>query len=95
MARWLGLVLLVPLFGLIPLADASPPDPSWIAGFYDNADYDDVVLAATSVAGVVADEAPAVVQPFPPSPWPVTLRDATGPQSAAPATSDSRAPPRV
>jgi hypothetical protein len=32
-----GLVLLV------PLGYASPPDPIWIGGGYDDADYDDVV----------------------------------------------------
>jgi hypothetical protein len=25
------------------LADASPPDPTWIPGLYDDADFDDVV----------------------------------------------------
>src|SRR2546422_2221002 len=36
---------------LPPLAHASPPDPSWVAGFWDDADYDDIVLA---VAGMTA-----------------------------------------
>lgn len=94
MARWLVLVSVVALLGLVPLAYASPPDPSWIAGLYDNADYDDAVLAATSVAGVVADEALAVVHPFPPSPWRMTSPDATGSPSVPAATSDPRAPPR-
>jgi len=34
---------------LAPLAHASPPDQTWIPGLYDNADYDDVVNAATAV----------------------------------------------
>ena len=38
---------------VVPLAYASPPDPTWIAGIYDNADYDDVVLAIASAEGVV------------------------------------------
>ena len=25
------------------MADASPPDQTWIGGVYDNADYDDVI----------------------------------------------------
>jgi hypothetical protein len=29
---------------LNPLAAASPPDPTWIHGFYDAADFDDVVI---------------------------------------------------
>ncbi len=36
---------------LPPLAHASPTDPSWVAGFWDDADYDDIVLA---VAGMTA-----------------------------------------
>jgi len=36
---------------LLPaLAYGSPPDPSWIPGLYDDADYDDVVLLATSAS---------------------------------------------
>jgi hypothetical protein len=42
-----GLVLLV-LATLPSLAYASPPDPSWIPGLYDDADYDDVVVLLTS-----------------------------------------------
>ena len=40
MAVLLGIALCVLLN---PLASASPPDPSWIPGFYDAADFDDVV----------------------------------------------------
>lgn len=51
--RLVVLPILVALVLLIPLAYASPPDPTWIAGLYDNADYDDVVLTATSTAGAL------------------------------------------
>jgi hypothetical protein len=44
---WLLLLL---VGGLTPLAYASPPDPSWIRGIYDDADYDDVVVLITSTA---------------------------------------------
>jgi hypothetical protein len=37
--------LLVALLTLAPLAYASPPDATWIGGFYDNGDGDDVVFA--------------------------------------------------
>ena len=37
------------MLALGPLAQASPPDQTWIPGLYDNADYDDVVSAATAV----------------------------------------------
>ena len=44
-------IVLTLLVGLTPLAYASPPDETWLAGFYDNADYDDVVIALTSASG--------------------------------------------
>ncbi len=46
-------VLLVVISAVIPLAYASPPDPSWVKGIYDDADFDDVVVFITSGAGVV------------------------------------------
>ena len=36
----------------VALAYASPPDPSWIPGVYDDHDFDDVVGMATEAAGV-------------------------------------------
>jgi len=57
--RFLSALLLIPLLGLTPLAYASPPDQTWIGGFYDDADYDDVVLLAMSLAVALADLAPA------------------------------------
>ncbi len=56
-------LLLGALLSLAPLAHASPPDATWIPGFYDNADYDDVVLAVTSAVTVVES---AVVDPVGP-----------------------------
>jgi hypothetical protein len=38
----LGVLLVLP-----PCAHASPTDPTWIPGFYDNNDYDDVILFIT------------------------------------------------
>ena len=38
---------------LTTMAFASPPDPIWIAGFWDDADYDDVVILVASASGVV------------------------------------------
>jgi hypothetical protein len=63
-AQWirpcLTLLLLAPLVWLTPLAYASPPDQTWIGGFYDDADYDDVVLLAMSLALALGDLAPAL-----------------------------------
>ena len=50
-----------------PLAYASPPDPSWVKGIYDDADFDDVVgLITTSGAGVVEPFLQADLRPVPP-----------------------------
>lgn len=41
--------LLVVLVAILPLAHASPPEPTWIAGIYDGDDLDDALSAATGV----------------------------------------------
>ena len=52
-------LLLGVLLALPALAHASPTDPTWIPGFYDDNDYDDVILfitgAVTAVDSHVAD----------------------------------------
>jgi len=46
-------ISLIPiLLVLLPLAHARPPDPVWIAGIYDEADLDDVVVAVASATGL-------------------------------------------
>ena len=50
--RCLVLVLLVCCGTLPLLAHASPPDPIWLPGIYDNADYDDVIGLLTDTAAV-------------------------------------------
>jgi hypothetical protein len=47
--RWCILGLLFFLLALVPLANPSSPDPLWIGGCYDAADFDDVILATTSL----------------------------------------------
>lgn len=46
------LALLVALVGVVALADASPIDPTWVPGIYDEGDHDDVVLALISASGL-------------------------------------------
>src|SRR5215831_2981325 len=56
----LGALLLLVALAIHPaLAHASPPDPSWIPGIYDDADFDDVVLL---VAAGYPAAAPAVIE---------------------------------
>ena len=49
----LALILLGCLLVLAPLAYASPSDPTWGSGVYDDADFDAIVDFITSEAGVV------------------------------------------
>jgi hypothetical protein len=49
--------LVAALLVLVALAYASPPDPGWISGLWDDDDHDDAVLRITAGA--------AAVEPFP------------------------------
>ncbi len=49
----LAVVLVASLAVLATLAYASPPDPSWISGLYDDADFDNIIGLITSGAGVI------------------------------------------
>jgi Na+-transporting NADH:ubiquinone oxidoreductase subunit NqrD len=61
----LVVALLVLVLGtLAPLAHASAPDPSWISGIYDGADYDDVVVLITFATGVVSPLRLADLEPM-------------------------------
>src|SRR5262245_57267520 len=57
----LPLLLLSGLVVIIPLAYAGPPDPTWIPGIYDNADYDDVVGFVTDGTAASSGQPPARV----------------------------------
>jgi len=49
-------LLLVAVVGVLtPIAEASPPDPSWIRGMYDDNDFDDVIGLITAGFGLVAE----------------------------------------
>jgi len=63
-ARALVLLLLVCLCGLSPLAYASPPDPTWIDGIFDDADGDDVIISISWAAWAVEFDPLAVVTPL-------------------------------
>ena len=56
--RLVGLGLVAVVLALAPAAYASPPDDSSLAGLYDNADFDDVILLMTGKLGAIH---PAIV----------------------------------
>lgn len=88
----IGMLTIVVLM-LTPLAEASPPDPTYVAGMWDDADYDDAVILATSSSGATHSRIEsdvtrslvvvALVSEGPDAVWPV----------AVPAPHSSRAPP--
>ena len=87
-----ALVLVVLLLGLTPSAYADPPDPTWIGGFWDDDDFDNVVAFIASTCAVVdyytVDAGPqwaliARVEPCEPNAAPAPLRSVVS----------SRAPP--
>ena len=63
-ARTLALLLLACLISVTPLADASPPDPTWTVRLYDDADGDDIVVSLTSAAWVVELTPPVSLIPL-------------------------------
>ena len=86
----LGVVVLATLPAL---AYASPPDPAWIQGIYDDADGDDIVALALSGTGHVPPAGLAHLQPIPPliGTLPDAIEDAPAPRSAS--AVQPRAPP--
>ena len=91
----LVLFLIACALTLTPLAYASPPDPTWQLGFFDDDDFDEVVGYITSAAGLA--EGP-VVRCLRPVPVLVILKGRQ-PEDPAPfvprSSSDPRAPPTV
>jgi hypothetical protein len=90
----LGLILVASILTLTPLAYADPPDPTWVTGFWDDDDFDDVVGYITSAAGwlpapVACDLRPAEL---PTVPRLVAFQVAV---SAPRPTSRPRAPPTL
>ena len=87
-----ALLLVALILGLTPLAYADPPDPTWIGGYWDDDDFDNVVafIASTCAIAVLCTVeagprwAPvARVEPCEPNAAPTPLRS----------VASSRAPP--
>jgi hypothetical protein len=74
------------------LAQASPPDPSWIPGIYDDADFDDVVTLVVMGTGILLLEAPVDLWFVPRVVETPTLPE-SAPEIPRAAPDHSRAPP--
>jgi hypothetical protein len=89
------LLLLVAVATLTPMAYASPPDPSWIKGVYDDGDFDDVVMLVTSGTAMVELAPLSELQPVaPPGILIVQSIDRRAPE-LSPASLRPRAPPAL
>jgi hypothetical protein len=87
------LLALVPaLVVLTPLAYASPPDPVWVEGFFDDYDHDDVVVFITS-AGAVFTAFPLDHETAPAPADPVSQGEEPPAQDRTFSGSTPRAPP--
>jgi len=87
------LLLLACHIALTPLAHASPPDPTWISGIYDDADYDDVVCLVTSGDGTIETVDLTNAHPLRPvAGWVSALESGWAPGLSG-FSSHSRAPP--
>jgi len=50
----LGDVLAVLIVGLTPIAYGDPPDPTWLGGYWDDDDFDNIVAFMASATAIVA-----------------------------------------
>jgi len=89
------LLLVVAMMSLAVLAYASPPDPDWISGLWDNGDYDDIILLVTSGVGIVDSHASEAGRPFVSVCARATAEDDDRLDVRPPLSSSTRAPPTV
>ncbi len=50
--RYCVVLLVAALLALVPAAYADPPDPTWIGGYWDDDDFDNVVIFIVSACAV-------------------------------------------
>ena len=89
----LVLVLMGLVVGLTPAAYALPPDPTWISGFWDDADYDDVNIMITSSVGAVDVLSLCEIGPVLSVLGVLGSSDETSPSAPATSPYQTRAPP--
>jgi len=91
-SRLLALLLILVVAGLVPAAYADPPDPTWLGGYWDDNDFDDVVILLDGTVAVV----PALTLDATPPRDVVAFVDcaeAPAVSTAVDATASPRAPP--
>jgi hypothetical protein len=81
-------------FGLVVAASADPPDPTWIAGCWDDDDQDNAVIAILAIPGWVAVAAPNLTTFVVHDPFVAVAKD-SGITIPVSCTIESRAPPLV
>jgi hypothetical protein len=91
--RACALFLFAALCALVPLAEAIPPDPSWIPGIYDAEDFDDHVVLATGTVAAVEHDIVVIVKSALIAAEHLGLSAADPLRSAVLRTSYGRAPP--
>ena len=87
------LALVVLLAATVPLAYASPPDPIWIGGVYDDDDLDDVVVLITWAVGIVESSPLDDARPVPAVVATLSLGDDAPALCQIRSSSQARAPP--
>ena len=83
-----GVVVCSPL-----LAYADPPDPTWIGGFWDDADYDDVIIRITSTKSIAESGLLCALEPHWVPIWSIPLADDRLTPSPAFTSHQPRGPP--
>ena len=95
MVRALVLLFAVLLsFGLVVVASADPPDPTWIAGCWDDDDQDNAIIAILAIPGWAATVAPVFVAVLAEDPLVPITKPSSTPHVVL-TCADSRAPPFV
>src|SRR5215813_73414 len=88
-----AMLLVLLMIAPVTLAHASPPDPTWLAGVYDQADFDDVVGLLTSALDATdSAAAPEAGAWFALAPK-LSLATVVGPSSTPAYSPPLRAPP--
>ena len=94
MTRRLVALAVVGVLACSPLiAYADPPDPTWIPGFWDDADFDDVIVRVTSTSGAAEPHALGALEPHWVPVWTVPAADDRPTPSPVFAPHQPRGPP--